>query len=502
MKAHVINKWWMILAHLIILSIAVVILSACGGGGSGGGSGSSTAGLSSGEIEGFGSVIINGVKFEIEGAEVEFEHGQTVIITSGTQTQHLHEGMHIEVEGRFDDNGQTGTATRIIVDDELEGEVIGLTTNASTGVVTFTVLGQTVVAIPGVTQVDDTVLNGLLSNLMSGDFVEVHGLPDGNGTIQATFIEWKAADLAGFNNLPGNEGEFEVTGAITSLGAGSQFNIGSLLVDYTGVTPDGPLAVGTLVEVKGTYDGTTLDASIVHVEDGADNDVAKIEIEGLIRNLDNPVNGQFSLNGQVVDYTSAIFYGGVEADLINGLKVEAEGPVVSGVLMASKVKFKDSFRYEGLVTVVTPGEELSISVPAPSGGTLTVLVDNSVAKVESGIDYANAVRIRAHISSGNTLVATRVTENGNNDRQIFEGPVVDFSQGADSVEIFDDGTQSGTGLIEVNTATISEVPPSDFEIEGVPVPKATFYGSLNVNDRVKARYRDGSWDQIEIEIED
>ena len=67
------------------------------------------------------TIIVNGVKFEVEGAEVETEHGVTSIISGATQTQHLHEGMQVEVEVEFNDDGRTGTATRIIIDDELEG---------------------------------------------------------------------------------------------------------------------------------------------------------------------------------------------------------------------------------------------------------------------------------------------------------------------------------------------------------------------------------------------
>jgi len=503
MKAQVKTNNWTTWINLVVLSIAVAILSACGGGGGGGGSTlGSTSGLTSGQIEGFGSIIVNGVKFEVEGAQVEFEHGQTVIISNATQTQHLQEGMQVEVEVEFNDNGRTGTATRIIVDDELEGEISGLTT-AATGVVTFSVLGQTVVAIPGMTNIDDSSpLSNSLGNLANGQFVEVHGLPDGNGTIQATFIEYKAADQASFESLSNGEGEYEVTGAITALGAGSTFDIGSLTVDYSGTTPDGTLAVGTLVEVKGTLNGGTLEATRVHVEDGLGIDVAKVEIEGLVRNLDNPVSGQFSLNGQIVDYSSATFFGGVAADLRNGLKVEAEGPIEGNVLFATKIKYKDSFRYEGMASEDS-ATQLSLSVPAPAGGTLTVILDSSISRIEGGINYAtDPVKIRARIVSGATLIATRVDSGGNNDRQIFEAPVVSFSQANDSVELLDDGSQSGVGLIEVNTATISQSPPSNFEIEGTPVPKATFYSNLSVNDRVKARYRNGEWDQIEIQLED
>ncbi len=511
MKAQAINNWWTTALNIVVLGIAVATLSACGGGGGGTTSSGSTTGVTSGEIESFGSIVVNGVKFEVEGAEVEFEHGQTVIISEATQTEHLNEGMQVEVEVEFNDDGQTGTATRIIVDDELEGEVQGLDASnlLTTGVVTFTVLGQTVVAIDGVTNIDDTQWGGDLANVANGDFVEVHGLPDGNGTIQATLLEFKAATVDDFIAL-GDEGEFEVTGEITTTPTGTQFNIGAdLLVDYTNATPDGPLAIGTLVEVKGTLDTSTtpdtLNATRVHVEDGFD-DQAKIEVEGLIRNLDDPNTGEFTLKGQLVDYSGALFFGGVEADLANGIKVEAEGPVIGGVLLANKIKFKDSFRYEGAATEID-ANTLNISVP--SGATLVVLVDPAITDEEAGINFAtNDVKIRARIMSGSTLIATRIDDRGGQGtRQIFEAPVVDFDQATETVELLDDGTDTQQGLIVFDTSGLLDLNQqggvdSDFEIEDSDVTRSTFYNSLNVGDHVKARYDNNVEDQIEIELED
>ncbi len=512
MKTTAIAQRWSTFIYLTVLSLAVLTLGACGGGGGGGGGGGAgqtpgatpTAGLSNGMIEGFGSVIVNGVKFEVEGAEVEFEHGTTVVISGATQTLHLNEGMQVEVEGSFDDNGRTGTATRIRVDDELEGEIAAgsMSVNGVTGILSFSILGQTVLAVPGVTFIDDSSpLNGQLANLAEGQFVEVHGLPDGAGTIQATFIEYKAADQASFD-LSG-EGELELTGAISAMTSATLFTVGSQQIDAGSATIDGPLAVGTLVEVKGTLSGSTLMASLVHVEDGLANQAAKVEIEGLVRNLDTPTAGQFSLNGQQVDYTGATFMGGVQADLINGLKVEAEGPIASGLLLATKVKFKDSFRYEGAMTELNPN---SYSIDVPGGATLTLLVDPAIARIDAGLDPTTRnLKVRARIASGSTLVATRLSDGGNLDgRQIFEAPVVDFSLAADSVELLDNGSGLSVGLINVDTSTINDInhpSGSDFQIEDRVVSKAAFYQALNVGDRVKARYDNGSWDQIEIELE-
>ncbi len=504
MKAQAIEQWWTTWLNIVVLSIAVAILSACGGGG-GGATAGSTPGISSGEIEGFGSVIVNGVKFEVEGAEIEFEHGQLVTITGGNEQSFLRQGMQIEVEGTFNDDGRTGTASRIVIDDELEGAISNLDNSnlATTGVVTFTVLGQNVVAVDGVTNVDDTQWSGNLALVANDHFVEVHGMPDGSGTIQATFLEFKADSPVAFAAL-GDEGELEITGVITTPIAGNQFSIGSQLVDYTGVTPDGPIAQGTLVEVKGTLNGGILEATSVHVEDGF-NDAAKIEVEGLIRNLDTPNPGEFTLKGQVVDYTGALYFGGVEADLANGIKVEAEGPVIGGVLMASKIKFKDSFRYEGAASKINAN---TLNINVPSGANLVVLVDPSLTQ-DAGIDYSTRdAKIRARIVSGSTLIATRIADGGGQGtRQMFEAPVVDFDQGAETVELLDDGNGTQTGLIVFDTGSLLDLnqqggADSDFEIEDSNVTRAAFYASLNVGDHVKVRYDSGTEDQIEIELED
>jgi hypothetical protein len=72
------------------------------------------------------------------------------------------------------------------------------------------------------------------------------------------------------------------------------------------------------------------------------------------------------------------------------------------------------------------------------------------------------------------------------DRTIIQGPVDDFVAFS-SVTII--------GVV-VDTTTIDD---DDFKDDDTIIGEAEFYNRLDVGDLVKARFRDGAWDQIEFE---
>ncbi len=103
-------------------------LSACGGGGGGGGGGiagiddgpvggiSGSGATTSGTLDGFGSIFVNGVEYETDNAEIIIE-GQPA------SESDLGVGMVVVVKGTVNDDGTTGTAERVFFDDEVEGPV-------------------------------------------------------------------------------------------------------------------------------------------------------------------------------------------------------------------------------------------------------------------------------------------------------------------------------------------------------------------------------------------
>jgi hypothetical protein len=136
-------------AAFLILTISCSGSSSSDNAAGGGIGGTGTIGASSGAIEGFGSVFVNGVEWETNGTEFEIEG------VGGFSENDLHEGMRVKVEGTFDDNGTTGTATKIRFDDNLEGPISSVTTSSSGSVKTLVVMGQTAIVEAGVTIFDN-----------------------------------------------------------------------------------------------------------------------------------------------------------------------------------------------------------------------------------------------------------------------------------------------------------------------------------------------------------
>lgn len=466
--------------------IGLNFMVGCGGSGGGGSSSgstplASTTGVSQGQIEGFGSVFVNGVEWETDSVEIEIEG------SPGFSESDLQIGMLVTVEGSLDADGTTGTASSIRFDDNLEGPISSITTSSTVLVKTLQVMGQTVVVEDGVTFFDDTPFYSFAA-MAVGDVIEVSGSTNFDGSIQATFIEKKADDLATFLLTD----DLEIQGVVTGLTA-TTFLINALTIDFsTATVRDGTLANGVLVEVKGNdLLGNTLTATDVEIKSaglGVD-DIDEAEVEGFVANL-NTAAQTFEVNGQRMDYSMAAFIGGPETDLLNGTKVEAEGPIVSGVLQAEKVKFKANIEFEANAATVNAGTG-TLTLEDLAG--ITVAVDDALTEIEpagsdlNDIVIGNEVKIRARESSGGPIVAIELEIlDQPSDRAIIQGPV-------DSFVSLGDVTILG---VAVDTTTIDN---DEFKDDDFIIGRNEFFNRLAVGDLVKARFRSSAWDQIEFE---
>ena len=310
--------------------LASLSLSGCGGGAAalfaGGGIGGT--GFSTGAIIAFGSVTVNGVKFETNDNTVRrlLDIGTGNI--PGADNEVFRLGMIVRVHYAAGDN----TALRIDFQDDLEGPVAGLDDGAGT----FTVLGQPV-AFDNATKF--LFVGG--ATFVENAIVEISGLYDADGVLHATFIEVEP---------PGSKTEYEIKGYVSNLTA-STFTIGpgpgpgTITVDYTTIPaelkdlPPAGLSNGLFVEVKtasttGTLVATSVEGEIDVADDAPVDGEARIE--GFVANLEGgPLDFTFTLNGITVR-TNAATEGLPE--VFPNAHVEAEGSVSNGILTADRIR--------------------------------------------------------------------------------------------------------------------------------------------------------------------
>ena len=316
------RHWLRALGLGLLAALAIV---ACGGGSDLAGVGSGgTGSFSVGTITGFGSVFVNGQRYDDVNASVSDEDGPR-------NRADLRLGMVVTVQGSVSTSG-SATASSIVFDSELLGPVdVGSVNPASR---TFAILGQTVVVAAGT--VFDAQLPLGLSSIRAGQTLEVHGFvnPVAN-TLQAGFIA-----------LSDSPGKYKIAGTVSSLQNGARtFRIGSATVSYSGLDGAGlppGLANGVFVKVRlATGAPTTAgarQATGLRFSNPSVADQPSAEIEGLITSFTSPA--QFSVGTIPVDARNASFPDGT-AGLAQGARVQVKGAVAAGTLLARQVKLED-----------------------------------------------------------------------------------------------------------------------------------------------------------------
>ena len=411
---------------------AGLLLAACGGGGGGGdtivGGGTTTpSDTTVGAISGFGSIIVNGVRFEDNAARVSDDSGNSISSSA------LRLGMTVEIRGSIGDDG-TGVASDISLFSELKGPVSDLDATAGT----FSVLGFSVIT-DGETVFEDVAD---LSALANGDFVEVYGLRDGASVI-ASRIEKK--DLT-------NSAEVKLRGQVSALDASATtFVLGTTTIDFGSaqVSPSvSALVDGAFVKVRSTSlpSGGVVEASRVQVVGNLPfsvDDGGKIEIEGVVSDFTSI--SEFVISGITVDASNATFLRGSASDVRAGTRLEVEGPYADGVLTARKAKFEDGsgideFELHGTVSNFVSLADFQVrGVTVDASGS--VLFERGTAD-----DVANgrSVEVEGSIETGDdgsVLVASKlkfedVSGNGGRD---------DDNSGSDDNGNDDNGNGSGSG---------------------------------------------------------
>lgn len=393
----------------------------------------------------------------------------------------LRKGMVVRVRAAVAASGHTGEAVEVEFEDVAKGKV-----EAKLDDHTVSVGGQTV-RIDDSTEFEDNVAR--LGSVGVDDRVRVSGVPDDKGGLRATRID----------KLTGTSDDFEVKGVVSALVPGTGFTLRTSIDatagdTYTvnlagGATLPAGIANGSFVEVgssKPVQTGNVIEAKSISLEDRLGDAQAEAEVEGIVT---SGTSASFVAGGVTVTTTDATLWtGGVAADLLPGVKVEAEGTLqADGSLAARKVSFRYSSKLQGAAG--------SLAVAGDGTGTFTV---NGIAvKVDALTDQRDAlsslaagdlVEVRGFLArDGVSLLATRL-ERTTDDRPIIQGVVTAKDAAADTVTIL--GKTIWAGVVEAGG--FHDFDPSS-GVDGPSITKDAFFAAITVGETVvKGRGKDAA----------
>ena len=378
---------------------ALALLVACGGGDGDGVTATDATVI--GPITAFGSVVVNGIRFDDGSAVVTIED------EAATRSR-LRLGMVVQVQGQIRSDG-TAVASQIRYNDCIEGPITAMNRVQNT----VTVMGETV-------QVDgDTVFDGVTLRDMNafaiGDVVEVSCMPvREQNRMRASRMERKGSFVDGTTSI-------ELTGTVANLNlAQGTCLVGTTPVNFAGIAagdrPQG-LANGMTVEASGNrfQNGVVLadrlrdrDRDRIHVPDGD-----LFEVQGFVADFVSIAD--FTVDGYTVDASDAVIRNGTAADVADGVKVEVEGTMTNGVLVASllviklqtNVQVEAGMQAKDTTTLTLLGRPIQI-------GAETVIVDRLASGTQpqlitlGALNVGDRLEVKATSDSGGALLANSV----------------------------------------------------------------------------------------------
>jgi Domain of unknown function (DUF5666) len=378
--------------YLVLAGAISAGLSACGGGGTdsgatvagtevgAGGTGnnptSTVDAAASGAITGFGSVIVNGVKYEDRVATVEIDDKGTDVFST---TANLKIGMQVDLKAAG------SAAQKIQVASQFRGPVTAVTNSS------LVVLGQTITV--ETSGVDAVALEGFIdfASIKVGDWVEIHAAETTAGAFKASRIERESSTASSAIRLSGKISGFD--------SAAKTFNVGSTKVNFANASLSPSAAVlanDTRVRVYSDTAATAgvVNAKTIRVRDAKLEGIRNVNLGGVISDFTSAAS--FTVNGIKVDASKAQIKNGVAADLANGAAVRVKGPVTAGILIATELELKKNQNAEsallnvkGFVTDFVSaasfklrGQQIDASKAVFEGGTSANLANGSFIEVK------------------------------------------------------------------------------------------------------------------------
>lgn len=433
-----------------------------------------------GPISGFGSIIVNGVRYDTSNTTF------TIDGNAGTQAD-LKVGQVVVIKSETDGSGNA-VASSVDYEEILEGPVSSVDVSARS----FTILGQTIL-IDNSTSFDDDISPSSIDGLQLGDILEISGQFNSSNEIVATRVE-KSDDQSANNSN-------EVHGRVADLDTTAMtFSLGTLNVGYSSAALEDfdnrNIANGDLVEVEGSTflnDGTLVATKVEYEGDdedereGDENDEA--EIRGLITTFESAQ--RFTVAGVTVLTNNATTYeDGAAENLGLDVRVEVEGRYnAAGELIANEIEFEARSEIEVSSTidaVDTTAQTLSVFGITFTVDAMTRYEDNDDRAVQTfsldNLVIGNFVEVSAYEDATGVLVASKIEREDENDNDDD-----DNDGNGDETEIEAPVTSIGTGSFTLLGVTVQTNGNTRYEIgDDENATESEFFARLTVGDIVEA----------------
>lgn len=469
---------------LFLLIVAIMLsLASCGGDEDTAGIDASGSPLASqGTIDGFGSVIVNGIRFDSSKALILI-NGQTA------SEENLRAGYQVTVTGTLN-NENEGIADKIEYYPELVGEIAKIDLEKNQ----LIVLERTV-QINNRTLFGNSIMPNDIRGLKLGDKLQISGHLNGQHLL-ATRID-------------SSEELIQLSGEISKLNqSNNEFNLTNNQVKYAGANliniRDNRLENNMRVTVRGIRDATgVLHArEIFKLWNDFSGDIKNLEIEGLVVHFHSMTD--FSVNGfRCSTSAQTIYEFGSATDLKLNASVEVYGKLDSaGILIADKIQFdsQDVNHVEGLVTAIQIDSNNYIATGSIQIGDISIKTTNSTRYEDNSNIYNHRFNLTS-ISVGDYLQITGCNRNGE-----FVASKIERRTTQGNMEFNFEGKINSTGMNTINLLGHNIVLNSSTEIlsrHGKSLSTSEFFAkAINQQVKVRGNLLDGVYTATRIQLMD
>ncbi|WP_105168871.1 DUF5666 domain-containing protein [Pseudoalteromonas sp. T1lg23B] len=412
--------------------------------------------ISQGIVSNFGSIYVNGVRYDTSGTDFKDEDGEP------SSEDDFEVGMLVTVVGRSDADGEHAQAEEVYFELKAKGpaEAISLTDS------TLQVLGF-VFLIDESTEFENTTLE----TLQVDDFVKVSAIQNDQQQLVATHIELDNVDTT-----------LKVAGVVSLLDEqSSTFSLDNLVIDYSAAEIEGVLANDEHVVVYSettANDGVLLASQVKVIERESEDDSQEQSIQYALDGVISAVidDSSFTLGDKSVSWSSDTeFFGGEASELEVGVRVKVHGTLTGDQLSARKIRLDK----QGVIKLEGAIEEVNIDTRQVLVlNTLFTLDDHSKLKDKSSqkvrrmvmtdLVSGDIVAIKAFASSdGESLLVKQLTREAVSD----EAP-----EGNVEIEGLVSSVAEPTLTVQDVNITTSAV--TQFEVDGEALDTEGFFAAI------------------------